>query len=175
MKKSQPPTRIGRKRRTLGWPLLTLGMLVAAVWITSRWCVVFFVVRTSSFEIANGSLSIATPYITTRAFATPNESPGWETWLGWNDEITAYGAQQRSRAIVWTSGEVATGFWYARVLLWPIPLLLCTPAAFLLHSGVRARRRALTGICAACGYNLAGLAPSALCPECGITSRASLP
>ena len=57
--------------------------------------------------------------------------------------------------------------WVGAAVLWPIPLLLWTPAALLLRSGYRARRRAMTGRCSKCGYDLTGLGADAPCPECG--------
>lgn len=57
--------------------------------------------------------------------------------------------------------------WWVWVPLW-MPLagsLAITAAAWIL--GNRAARHARSGLCPACGYNRAGLAPDAKCPECG--------
>ena len=61
----------------------------------------------------------------------------------------------------WMNEEVMSGTFISVGPLWPIPLLLWTPAALLLRSGILARRRAVKGMCAKCGYSLAGLASDA--------------
>jgi hypothetical protein len=81
--------------------------------------------------------------------------------------VMAYGSEPTKRNINRETRHV----W--AVVLWPISLLLWTPAALLFRSAIVARRRVMTGICTECGYLLAGLAAGALCPECGtVRSRA---
>jgi hypothetical protein len=46
-----------------------------------------------------------------------------------------------------------------------IPLALITAAAG--RTDTLDRRRARAGVCPSCGYDRAGIAPGALCPECG--------
>ena len=53
----------------------------------------------------------------------------------------------------------------------PLALTLA-PAAFLWHREIR-RRLVKAGACATCGYDRAGLAPDAKCPECGRVAAAS--
>jgi len=46
-----------------------------------------------------------------------------------------------------------------------LPAVVLATNAFRLDT--LARRRAKSGACQTCGYNLTGLPPSTLCPECG--------
>jgi hypothetical protein len=109
--------------------------------------------------------------------------PGWyverhdpdNAGIDWNapgvaggDEPLFYTTRKDVEIDVWVLRVTEDGFAIdASVALWPIPLLLCTPATLLLRSGIRARRRAITNTCTKCGYSLAGLADAAACPECG--------
>ena len=66
----------------------------------------------------------------------------------------------------WHDGS---GYIVAVPLWFPAGLsLLGTGALWRLDA--RARRRARVGACAKCGYDRAGLAPNAPCPECGTNS-----
>lgn len=168
---------IGRKRKAAGWTLLILGLLVAAVWLWSGWGIRRVRVGNFSAGCFQGHLHViwlAVP---------PTDSSGVDQWTL---------AEQASAKAVWMildqTDEYArlprltfTGKSDLALALegmeldgplhelpaWPIPLLLWTPAAALLCSGYLARKRAITGMCKSCGYELAGLSSDAPCPECG--------
>jgi hypothetical protein len=79
--------------------------------------------------------------------------------------------------VVWkerpTDVETSGGLWMvASLLLEPVTLLLCVSLAltacaigYVLWRDARARR--LSDACRSCGYDRAGLAADAKCPECG--------
>ncbi|MDP1662525.1 MAG: hypothetical protein Q8L55_11490 [Phycisphaerales bacterium] len=146
----------GKVRRTLGWTLLTLGLLVAGMWVASGWWEVVVWWETSP------KLSLG--------WALRAIGGVWELEQGRVNGSWGARAYSKSEAPQWWAGTWGTygnGYFGYRGQLWPIPLLLWTPAALLLRSGILARRRALSGKCKSCGYDLAGLAPDAPCPECG--------
>ncbi len=162
--------KLGRKRRVAGWTLLLLGLLVAGVWGSScRWYVQrarkgwdatytrgeLFVIWTSEGDEHFGSIGWNSPS---------------ERGLRWKADFREYLGHDFAREArdCWVASYGTTGHARAwHIVLWPLPLLLWTPAALLLRSGILARRRANTGMCAKCGYSLAGLVADAKCPECG--------
>lgn len=150
-----------------------LGVLVAGAWVASGWWVIGLTYHRPGS--AGGSLGGSTHnvlYVYTLdgvvIFGTQSSSPnpsgfsitprlekaGWSLWhWSWGGGGGPGGGSPRS--------------FDCTAPLWPVPVVLWGAGALLLRSGRLARRRALTGMCAACGYSLAGLAAGAPCPECG--------
>ncbi len=148
--------------------LLTLGLLVAALWVASGWWWLSYYTGESSLSLAKGRASISSGGLPVNAERSltllPKKYRGldWRVLADeptWNGEIVAFRRDRAQRGTI-----TAVEF-----MLWPLPLLLCTTGGLAVWSGRRARRRALEGHCPTCGYNLAGLNRDAggVCPECG--------
>jgi hypothetical protein len=71
----------------------------------------------------------------------------------WLPQCTSLGAPPTFRAIV--------------VPLWIPFAVAAVPTGLLWRAELRRRSRALSTLCLSCGYDRQGLAPDAMCPECG--------
>jgi hypothetical protein len=170
----RPISKTGRRRRATGWTLLALGLLVAAVWGASRWWYLSYWFTECGVSLAAGRAGFsvvergaAPAGVRGGHFAHTGDRGGTARWI-WTaeGEPLRVSVKRTSLWLAWRDHHDGSGSHYC-VVLWPIPLLLWTPAALLLRSGILARRRAMKGSCAACGYSLAGLGAGFPCPECG--------
>ena len=141
-----------RIRKTVKWGGAVVSVLLLVVWVGSGWCSAgWWVSGTGWVGVEAGRFGIA-PFIR----STLGREPGvygplpWHVNWGW---FWVNSAQHR-RADLW-------------IPLWPAPAgsLLITVAAWRLDT--IAPRRARIGFCPKCSYNRTGLAPGAVCPECG--------
>jgi hypothetical protein len=145
----------GRQRRVAKWAGLVVCLLIVAAWCASiRWGFGYGTVLSSRYScyVAAGALSLVY-----RGGAAPLDPSQWSSWA------------HDSQVDWWPMWENYSPFgtWYMQqqftLPLWMPFVLLGIPTAWLWW---RDRRRARIGHCT-CGYDLAGLAAGAACPECG--------
>jgi hypothetical protein len=156
------PKHSGRKRRVSGWSLLFLALLTFSAWLTSGWGA--FVINTGHICIRFQyglmvtdwySLARSGPLTTWYPFR-PLAEPTWQMWR-WGDQYDSY--TEPSGRLVEVPNFAMPG--------WLLPVLLTGAGVPFLRWGIVARRRARTGLCPACGYDMRGLTDGVRCPECG--------
>ena len=192
---TNPRKRTGRKRRMAGWLLLVTGVLITGVWGASRWWWFGWFGRSSILQTGRGVLNlqwqtdgIADPE-DRRWYYAANKPAGWD-WLRQEPSIFEDNFSAPTRLLVcdvtfvryqqWRTFAASRIRWELKnplvhdvtILPWPFALASLLGGGWLLWSGRRARRRAMAGVCHKCGYDLAGLAATTSCPECGGASTA---
>lgn len=136
----KPPTLRTFWRRTR-WAAISLAALVAALYIWSAWRSVIWAFPSGlGIGVSPGQVWMG------------RESPGHPEFV-----ITPSHGGLR-----WWFQVERGSHWFFGVPMW---LVLAAPAALAALAWRAARP--LPGRCAKCDYNLAGLPPSAPCPECG--------
>ncbi len=146
-----------RVRKTVKWGGAGLTVLLLVVWIGSGWFYVTCGLQSrDELGLAYGGNSYSPAMGITHVVDN-----GWR-----------YGPL-RSPEIFWEINWSAV--WpdpYFSVPLWPAVLLSLLATAAAWRADLKYLRRVREGACAGCGYDRAGLAAGAVCPECGAAPTA---
>lgn len=152
-------------RKTGKWGGAVLTLLLLVVWIGSgwwygevEWLAPFHWMRLGASE---GSLFLSFgSWDSGLSHSTLSFEPRANNWNGWRDLI---GRWDTFRTLVPYGWSVACPIWVVMGIVF-------ASTSLVWRTDVRAMRRAREGLCAACGYDLVGLAGTAagaVCPECG--------
>ncbi len=148
--------RRARVRRVAKWAGVVVCVLIAGAWAANtRWLIAYGYNSPANWRVdvglAHGAVGLA---LYDRAL------PG--IWSG----LVVFRRSPGAGFIWWpldrSDGGLAYFAWY--IPFWLLLGVCAMPTTWLWW---RDRHRAGAGHCAACGYDLAGLAPGAACPECG--------
>jgi len=147
-------------RKTSKWGGTFAAILILAAWIGSAWRHVDYIAPTGHY-VAVGMGRIAFGWIDPmtgirrgfRVFEWRNKQPFFA-----------------SRTFDWSFDQWSLPMeWGVQVPGWvPVLIVTCIAGSGWYYAAA-ARRRAGVGLCAKCGYSLAGLPPGGPCPECGVT------
>lgn len=161
-----------RAQRITKWTGLVLCALIAAVWVASYvWIIGRLGIRPRDglhyVGVDSGTLRVVS---ITASFYLPNDRRT-VTWVFQRQNPTFQPSHPFSVPVdippetgtSTTSREVP-----AAVPLWVVAALVGVPAIWLWLRDGRLRRAIAAGRCASCGYDRAGLAHDAVCPECGV-------
>ncbi len=134
------------------WGGLVVAALLIVAWTSMLWVRVYYLCPSGNqFGLERGCLVYTTFHEPTRLYLTP----GWHAFS--TNEQFAWRPD-------WYSSPLCA---FGDIPLWLPFLLVALPTALAWRLDILVRRRAVSGKCKSCGYSLAGLAPTAPCPECG--------
>ena len=141
-----------RVRKTIKWGGAGLTVLLVVVWIGSGWYGGYYRARLDRmYIVSDGVFEIRTSHgpldrVKIEWVSYDHDFSQWKWWFRWNT--------------VWLFSHVEVPLWSPALLC-----LLATAAAW--RADATYLRRVREGACPACGYDRAGLAAGAVCPECG--------
>jgi len=143
-----------RIRKTVKWGGAVVTVLLVIAWVGTGWAgAAWGSGRGLVLMVARGQVVIECIHVGTAA-----------SWFGqW--QSGTYPREHR----LWFEWYFSRGSWALSVPLW-VPIALVAPSAALawrLDMLARRRERSQRNLCLKCGYDRAGLAAGAVCPECG--------
>ena len=148
-----------RIRRTVKWGGALFCGVIAVVWVGTVWWSVSWTGHNRLyFNFAAGGVSLGA--ITEKYVRSVAGFPS-SSWFGWRTQSI------KPHMFLWFAWQDNPMAWYLQVPLWAPLLMALLPTAFAGRLDALARRRARVGACPQCHYDRGGLAPGAVCPECG--------
>jgi hypothetical protein len=152
-----------RIRKTAKWGGAIATALLVGVWIGSAWWILWWGSgEMNEAAIASGRLYFRRESSPSGAISFPK---GWSlrsaghASMDWSYEKGSGGTLNfGSRRIEITD---------TRIPLWIPVCIMLIPTVAAWRLDVIARRRAMPHLCTKCRYDRTGLAPGAVCPECG--------
>lgn len=143
-----------RIRKTIKWGGAAVTVLLAAVWIGSQWWNINWYDPSREFDVHLMAGTVGWSYREMWSLYG-RVTPGWT--LERFDLSLEWGVHYR----------IENGRLSFRVPLWPLVFAGCVATIAAWRLDMLARRHARLKFCAKCGYDLAGIAMDAKCPECG--------
>ncbi|MGH7133599.1 MAG: hypothetical protein ACREJO_16840 [Phycisphaerales bacterium] len=151
-----------------------IGVLITGVWGASRWWFLMYTAWPWQVRAYDGKLALVETDDPLKGNGLQiTRAAGYWNWVisgdKWKDDTSA--STVRLGIVMYVDGGRYTSVIGAKRLLfilpWPFALASLLGGGWLVWSGRRARRRAMTGVCVKCGYDLSGLGAESVCPECG--------
>ena len=144
-------------RKTVKWGGAGLTVLLVVVWIGSAWWYVSLEQYGRGGVVAGGGRVVV-------------KTPLPAKYIG-DIEVECVRADLDFFWWFYTGAGRSCAFMVS-IPLWAPMLIFLLPTAFAWRADAKYMRRARVGLCAACGYDRAGLAAGAVCPECGVAPSA---